>query len=227
MNRKWVLRLAGSSAGVLCVSFLAIFLSSCDWSDYTGTKAPCCCVGDGNKNPYVTDTSKCGGYCDTEGTSCKNASTSTPTPTKQSVNESLISFLGGSTPTVLFFAKDPDNAGSCLQKCASGKSDANCTASTLSVNDSESLKNLYSRLTEKISLDIAPTELQGMFHVGSDPCNRGTTSITETMVTNSGEDVCQIESRFEGPKFRLHILMPPQLEGTWGSRKNPMRLDFK
>ena len=137
--------------------------------DYTGTKAPCCCVGDGLKAPYVIDSSKCGGTCDTSGNECRD---STPAANKQKAKQLLRNFAEEPAPKELFFTTVAENGGSCLQKCQGGKSDANCTVSKLSDNDSQAFKDLYSRMTKEATFTIAPSELQSMFHLETDPCDK-------------------------------------------------------
>jgi hypothetical protein len=72
-----------------------------------------------------------------------------------------------------------------------------------------------------------PKQMQAMFHLDSDPCQRGALVVTEKDLTNTGRHFCSLDTIIENPKLRLRVLIPTQLKGTWSSRSTPMRISFK
>jgi hypothetical protein len=89
------------------------------------------------------------------------------------------------------------------------------------------MKEFYSRLESQSAVTLLPKELQTMFHLQTDPCERGSLIVDGTNPSNDGANSCSIQSRVGNAKFRLAVLIPTKLRGTWKARMNPMRLDFK
>jgi hypothetical protein len=136
------------------------------------------------------------------------------------------SFVGASSSLSLFFANSSSESGSCLNACSGGRSNANCTISPLSETDSGSVKAFYNHLAVATTLQLAPRQLQEMFHIKSDPCGRGVLVVSAKSLNNSGRQFCSLDARIQNPRLRLRILIPQELEGSWTSRSHPMRLSF-
>lgn len=68
---------------------------------------------------------------------------------------------------------------------------------------------------------LSPKELDDMFHQLSDPCGRGTTSVTLLGVSNSGISPCRLDAPLGGG-VKLRIEIPARVEGSWSLRSGAM-----
>jgi hypothetical protein len=102
-----------------------------------------------------------------------------------------------------------DNSlASCEQRCASGD---RCLRLTIGGAARDGLRRLQ-RLAATNPSAIRSADLQAMFGVAQDPCNRGDTTIESGSLINIGE-MCNVGTQI--PNSDLTIHMPEIVRGTW------------